>query len=818
LQALTTAALLLPGLLATTTRAAETATLTLQASRYEEGKRDLIDVTSDLPVLQADTLHLSGAVMLRERMRLAFGLTQDTWSGATPVTVAPLAANGNRPVLRNAAQGVVVAGASPLVNGTVQLNASRAPVGDPRNVLIMSSASPELRREANFALDVPVAALHGSGTVILGGGVSDEPDYRSRNGRIGARFDFNAQTTTLNLGTSFTRSDTAALLDADLLPYLTRRAYTTQIERSRNSELLRGERRDRRFDIGVTQVLDAVSVLDAGLTLTRGSGFMENPYKAVTVVFTGAAPGGGNGDVRAFLEQRPDERRQLALHAHYARHFAAANGTLQFDYNHSRDDWGIDTHSAELGWAQTLGAWTLTPRLRYYTQSAADFHTAWLVSEQLYRSVVPGDGEPLVTFYSAALLPAHFSSDHRLAAFGAFSGGLTAQRHFARGLTLEAGLEYYARGSAYAGGDADSSYADFDFLMANLAFTVDLQATARRLRRERVTAAHDAHTQHTVHAIPAGLMFTHATQTRGALMTGYRATHLRQHGALLQGSDAAHDSDIVALGCSTTTRCALAPANMTMTMHMLDLMYAVNDTTTLMLMPQYMTMDMQLRELSDRPAPLPGVHEHGHGAHVSGALGDTLVAGLFNLHATTAQSLHASVAISVPTGKTNLRYRRQFQTDGGLQHYDMQSGSGTWDLLPTLTWTGARGSWQFGAQLGGAKRLESANDTGYRLGDQVQLSGWTTRALSEHLSTSLRVVWQHKGAIRGAFNAYNAASGPMDFPANSGGRFVDVGLGLNLDLAGSLLAVEWLAPIHEDVNGFQLERQGTLSASWQYHY
>jgi hypothetical protein len=257
---------------------------------------------------------------------------------------------------------------------------------------------------------------------------------------------------------------------------------------------------------------------------------------------------------------------------------------------------------------------------------------------------------------------------------------------------------------------------------------------------------------------------------------------------------------------------------MTMTMHMLDLMYAVNDSTTLMLMPQYMTMDMRLRELAGRPPPIPGIHEHHHGMHVSGAVGDTLVAGLFNLRATPTQALHASLAISVPTGKTDLRYRRQFQNDGGLQHYDMQSGSGTWDLLPALTWTGTASAWYFGAQISGTRRLESRNGTGYRLGDHVQVSGWTTRALSARLSASLRAVWQHKGAIRGAFNAYNAASGPMDFPANSGGRFVDVGLGLNLDLAGSLLAVEWLAPVHEDVNGFQLERQGTLSASWSYNY
>ncbi len=810
LQALTTAALLLPGLLASAALAAEPDTLNLQVSRYSEGKRDLLDVDSGLKALRADSLHLSGGLMLRDGLRLAFGLGQDAWSGATPVTVAPLAASGNRPVLRNTAQGVVMAGASPLVNGRVQLNANGAVIGDPRNVLIMSSASPELRREANFSLDVPVAPLHGKGAMVLGAGISDEPDYRSRTGRIGGRFDFNEKATTLNVGTSYTRSNSAALLDADLLPYLTRRAYATQLTRVDNSELLRGERRDRTYDLGVTQVLDAVSVLDVGVALTRGSGFMENPYKAVTVVFTGV-PGSTNGDVRALLEQRPDERRQLALHAHYARHFTAAEATLQLDYDHSRDDWGIDTHSLELGWAQTFGAWTLTPRLRYYTQTAADFHTPWLVSAQRYSNATPP---------SSALLPSHFSSDHRLAAFGSASAGLTVQRRFARGLAVEAGLEYYTRAANLgASHGADSAYADFDFAMANLAFTVDLGATARRLRRDqRAESAHEGHEQHTAHAAPAGAQFAHPAMARGTLMTSYRASHTRQHGSLLHGTNAAPDSALVAEGCGAATRCKLAPTRLSMTMHMLDLMYALNDTTTLMLMPQYMTMDMQLRELNGRPAPVFGVHEHKHGTHVSGAVGDTLVAGLFNLYSTPSHSLHASVGVSVPTGKTALQYRRQFQLDGGLMHYDMQTGSGTWDLLPALTWTGNVDEWHWGAQLNGTKRLEHRNDTGYRLGDELQVSGWVTRALSQRVSASLRTVWSHEGDISGAFTAYNAASGPMDFPANHGGRFVDVGLGLNIAVAGSELALEWLAPVHEDVNGFQLERQGTLSASWHYNY
>jgi hypothetical protein len=252
---------------------------------------------------------------------------------------------------------------------------------------------------------------------------------------------------------------------------------------------------------------------------------------------------------------------------------------------------------------------------------------------------------------------------------------------------------------------------------------------------------------------------------------------------------------------------------------MLDLMYAVSDRTSLMLMPQYVTTSMKQSPVAANGPPLFGPHSHMTGAaHVSGAIGDTLVAALFSLRSSTAHSLHASLAASIPTGKTAIEYRRSFQADGGLMEYDMQTGSGTWDLLPALTWTATRGSWQHGAQLSGVKRLEDTNDSGYRRGDEVQLSAWTVRALTDSVSASLRASWTERGEIHGRFNAYNAGFGTMDNPANYGGRFVDIGIGVNVDVAGSQLALEWLAPVHQDVNGFQLERQGTLSASWQYDY
>jgi hypothetical protein len=149
------AALMLPGIAATQASAAEPGTLNLQVSRYEEEARELPGIDSGLRPLRADTLHLSGALLLRDSIRVAFGITQDTWSGATPIAVAPLTANSNRPILRNGPNGVVMAGASPIVNTRVPLDGALRPVGDPRSVLVLASASPELRQQADLSFEAP---------------------------------------------------------------------------------------------------------------------------------------------------------------------------------------------------------------------------------------------------------------------------------------------------------------------------------------------------------------------------------------------------------------------------------------------------------------------------------------------------------------------------------------------------------------------------------------------------------------------------------------------------------------------------------------
>lgn len=348
---------------------------------------------------------------------------------------------------------------------------------------------------------------------------------------------------------------------------------------------------------------------------------------------------------------------------------------------------------------------------------------------------------------------------------------------------------------------------------------------------------------------------------------------------MLHGSTVADDSLIVRSGCPSTSGCRLVPANMVMNMHMIELMVAPTDWLTLMLMPQFMDMDMSLRGLDNAPPPPlneTGLHDHetGGGGHRTAGIGDTGLYALIKLFDTPSHHLHVGLGVSAPSGSVSekMLIKRSTSEDDFI-HYGMQLGSGTWDFKPSLTYTGQIDAWAWGAQLSGTKRLESRNESGYALGDMFQATAWGSYNLFNWLSASVRGIYSIQGAIKNRFSnhkatkqffkpvvihvnydadgdgnsietngifdpgdviqydeviykvvdAPNGISGPMDTPSSYGGQFVDVGFGLSATvpsgaLAGNKLSLEWLQPVYTNVNGYQLDRDGALSFTWSYGF
>jgi Putative MetA-pathway of phenol degradation len=339
------------------------------------------------------------------------------------------------------------------------------------------------------------------------------------------------------------------------------------------------------------------------------------------------------------------------------------------------------------------------------------------------------------------------------------------------------------------------------------------------------TAKADPHAGHGTpladqHA-PAGVMFDHMHKA-GEIMLGFRYAGSFAGGGMLADENSARDQDIIDNGCSPHA-CSMKPTGMTMNMYMLDIMYAPTDWLTLMVMPMWMSHDMAMRPLNgvidggghdehDMGDEHGGEHAHGAHSHGTQGWGDTIFGPEIRLAQGPGYHLHVSPMVSAPTGRVD------YKTNSVFTHYGMQPGSGTWDFWPSITYTGRAERWTWGAQVLGIMRLEEENDSGYRLGDVFQGTVWGSYRFADWISASLRGLYTEQGKIEGHYNGPHDHSSPPDLQFNYGGRFWDIGFGVNTvvtsgPLKGLRLSAEWLQPVLDDPNGYQLKREGTLWAN-----
>lgn len=191
---------------------------------------------------------------------------------------------------------------------------------------------------------------------------------------------------------------------------------------------------------------------------------------------------------------------------------------------------------------------------------------------------------------------------------------------------------------------------------------------------------------------PAGTMADHVHK-RGDLMIGVMWMHEDYGGSNQSGTVPVSDQQIADAGFAAKTD------RMSMDMAMLHLMYAPSDRVMLMLAPSWMRMDMTMKGLPASTVAPPPAHA-GHAmqpgetmGHSVAGIGDTQFGALVSLSRRPQLSVHAGLMVSAPTGDAARK-----GSDGNYLHYMMQGGSGTWDLIPSLTLRGG------GAAFGRGRR------------------------------------------------------------------------------------------------------------------
>jgi len=233
-------------------------------------------------------------------------------------------------------------------------------------------------------------------------------------------------------------------------------------------------------------------------------------------------------------------------------------------------------------------------------------------------------------------------------------------------------------------------------------------------------------------------------------------------------------------------------------------------------------------------------------AKTSGA-GDLKLAGIFPLWAAGdhSRTLKLNAGLSIPTGSIK-------ETGPGMNAgetmrlpYPMQLGSGTFDLLPGLTYLAEKDDWSWGTQATSVIRL-GENGEGYSLGNRFQATAWYSRKLSDMLSASARIEGVTWGNIDGQDTAMNQMMSPNARADLRGGERVDILFGLNIFLDtdkwdkwdrlfvdkdnGQLLqakpkensmdketrlGIEIGFPVHQDLDGPQMESDWRLMVGLQ---
>lgn len=320
---------------------------------------------------------------------------------------------------------------------------------------------------------------------------------------------------------------------------------------------------------------------------------------------------------------------------------------------------------------------------------------------------------------------------------------------------------------------------------------------------------------------PIMVMADH-THAKGEWMTSYRYMFMDMDG-MRSGNDSVDPSEVFAANYT------VAPADMTMDMHMFGLMYAPTDTVTLMGMTSYQEKEMS-HTIFPMAAPLIALNDGSTEFTTrSSGLGDLKLTALIQSHHGEDSRGHFALGVSLPTG--SISEKDQIPGPGGRidrqMPAPMQLGSGTTDLLAGFTFTKQAETRSYGAQVNSVFRLNE-NSHDYRLGNKLEALGWMAWLVTPSVSLSVTGYAKTEGELSGIQRDVGQAppfapsrrTVTTAFGENYGGEQAGVRLGINFlgEEAGSKghrFAAEIDLPLYRDLNGFQLETDYTFTLGWQ---
>jgi hypothetical protein len=338
-------------------------------------------------------------------------------------------------------------------------------------------------------------------------------------------------------------------------------------------------------------------------------------------------------------------------------------------------------------------------------------------------------------------------------------------------------------------------------LLSTLLATTGLAHAEENLHHHHMQ--HESHSQHHLSNVQRGHI-NHVHEA-GSWMFEYRFMRMEMD-EMLAGSSNVLATDVAKIGSPYKNTSGgdymMAPTDMTMDMHMLMGMYSQSDNLSWMLMLNY--LDNKMNMVARSGARL---------AMKSSGIGDLKISTTYKLYDKEGAQLLTNLELSLPTGSI------KEANNQGMLPYAMQLGSGTYDLIPSLTYRNNYGRWNWGLQGSYTFRL-NRNSQNYALGDSFDGQVWIKMNPLKNTSVTGRVTFSDWKSIIGSANGITMMQRNMSptFDAiNSGGNRWDASIGISqMFESGHMLGIGYGVPIQQKLDGLQMKTKQIYTISWQY--
>jgi Protein of unknown function (DUF3570) len=259
------------------------------------------------------------------------------------------------------------------------------------SVDVETSASPydDERRQSTLA----ASFLLGKSTYSVAYVKSDESDYLANTMILGVSHDMFGDLTTVSFGYKEGKNDVFRNVKID--------------DVKQNDPTFAEHMESKGYNVGVSQIITKNLIISGAYEVNTDEGFLRSPYRSVRFF------------IDPFSQGREDEKYPNTHSSNAAsiraKYFLPYRAAIDGMYRFYTDTWGVIGHTGELGYVHPLdlphlgGQWIFEGRVRYYTQTAADF----------YQDIFP-----------RADFSNFMARDKELSTYTAITGGLVATYEF----------------------------------------------------------------------------------------------------------------------------------------------------------------------------------------------------------------------------------------------------------------------------------------------------------------------------------------------------------------------------------------------------